>query len=91
MLMPALSVTAIGVIAAVVAITRHRPPVAALVHALVGAWLGFLAGAVAGVLLDIALQTGIFVPILGHAVAAAGAILAVTRTRPVPATIDQPE
>jgi hypothetical protein len=47
----------------------------------VGAWIGFIAGALVGVIIDVILQTGTYVAIIGHVAAAAGALVALTRFR----------
>jgi hypothetical protein len=91
MLMPALSVTGIGIAIAVMAIIRGKPATGALLRGLLGAWLGFVAGAVPGVLLDIVLTNGVYVALLGHVGAAAGAIVAITQSRAVAATRRRPE
>jgi hypothetical protein len=86
MLMPGLSVTAIGIAVAVVAIIRGMPATGALLRGLVGGWLGFLVGAVPGVLLDVLLADGVYVAVLGHLGAAGGAAVAVVRApAPTPA------
>ncbi|MDA3648833.1 hypothetical protein LZ318_06085 [Saccharopolyspora indica] len=77
MLMPLLSVTAIGLVTAVlVVITRHAPPVRALLLGLVGAWAGFAGGAVVGVVVDVIAGTGWMVALAGHVVAVIGAAAA---------------
>lgn len=78
MVMPALSVTAIGIVVAVVAMFGKKPPMATLLRAFVGAWLGFLVGAVPGVVADVISGSGIYVAVVGHIGAAAGALVAVT-------------
>lgn len=78
MVMPALSVTAIAIVVAVVAILRKRPTAATALRAFVGAWVGFVAGAVPGVIADILSGSGGYVAVLGHAGAAVGAVVAVT-------------
>lgn len=70
MLMPTLSVTAIGVLIAVVGIFLARPPKRALLHGLIGAWLGFLAGAALGVAIDVVLGEGVYLALFGHVAAA---------------------
>lgn len=86
MLMPTLSVTAIGVLAGLVAIGLRRRPASALLRGLLGAWLGFLAGAVVGGAADVLAGTGGLLALVGHLGAVAGAAAAVTRARPaVPA------
>jgi hypothetical protein len=49
-----------------------------------GAWIGFLTGALIGVTFDVVLGEGIFVAIIGHAVAGIGAIVDLRRLRPSP-------
>lgn len=77
MLMPALSVTLIGIAVAMVGMARRRPRPAMLRRGLVGAWLGFLVGAMPGVLLDVILADGVYLPLFGHVAALAGAAIAV--------------
>lgn len=84
MLMPAVSVTFIGLMAGLLAMaltTRHRPR-AKLLTAVAGAWAGFAAGALPGISLDVAAGTGIFLPVVGHAGAAAGAAVALMKFGP---------
>lgn len=81
MMMPALSVTFIGLMVALTvvgarAVRRRRPAVpfsgrwlVVAVGAVAGAWAGFVAGALAGVVLDVTTGSGMFVALLGHAVA----------------------
>lgn len=78
MLMPALSVTLIGIVVGAAAIVARKRPKAALGRAFVGAWLGFVAGAVPGVIADILSGSGAYVAVLGHAGAAVGAVVALT-------------
>lgn len=85
MLMPTLSVTGIGVLAALVAIGRGAPTPNALLRGLLGAWLGFLAGALPGVLIDVIVGDGIYVALLGHAGAAIGALVGLRRALRLPA------
>lgn len=78
MLMPVLSVTLIGIAAAVAAAVRwQRPFFVSVTLGFAGAWVGFLAGALVGVAIDALLSIGVFVAIIGHAAAAAGAFFAV--------------
>ncbi|MFC7406039.1 hypothetical protein [Georgenia alba] len=86
MLMPTLSVTAIGLVVAAVWMIRGRPATATLLKGLVGAWLGFLAGALVGVVFDVVLLDGIYVALFGHAFAVVGAVLVVIRR---PAVTDE--
>lgn len=80
MLFPAVSVTVIGLVVGLIAMvaTDHRPA-PAIARGVAGAWLGFAAGALAGVAIDVVLGDGIFVAIVGHALAVAGAIVALRR------------
>jgi hypothetical protein len=80
MLLPTVSVTVIGLLAGLLALLlgRYRPG-PALVLGVVGAWIGFIAGALGGVIIDLILQTGTNVAIIGHTAAAAGAFVALTR------------
>jgi hypothetical protein len=80
MVFPAVSVTVIGLLAAVVAILLGGRPRPSLTRGLLGAWVGFIAGAVAGLLLDAILQTGVYLAVIGHLAAALGALVAVTRS-----------
>jgi hypothetical protein len=79
MLMPALSVTLIGLAIAAAGIITHRPVLPALLRGLVGAWLGFLLGGLIGLVLDVVLTDGVFVALLGHIGAAATAAVVVAR------------
>jgi uncharacterized membrane protein YeaQ/YmgE (transglycosylase-associated protein family) len=83
MLMPAASVTLIGLVAGLIGylITRNRL-VPAFGLGVVGAWVGFAAGALIGVIVDVVLGEGMFVAIIGHAVAGIGAIAVLRRFRP---------
>jgi hypothetical protein len=85
MLMPALSVTAIAVVVGLVVGGVRGQLLSTLVWSVGGAWVGFLAGALVGVAIDVAVRAGQGVLIIGHLAAAAGAVLAVTRSRPSPA------
>ena len=84
MLMPTVSVTLIGIAVAIVGIAQGRPSGATLRHSLVGAWLGFVVGALPGLVLDIILTDGVFLPLLGHVAALAGAAIAVREPRSSP-------
>ena len=77
MLLPTASVTLIGLIVGVAGylMTRHRPA-ATLGIGVAGAWIGFLAGALVGVVIDLVLRDGVYVAIIGHVVAIAGAATA---------------
>jgi hypothetical protein len=80
MLLPTVSVTVIGLLAGLLALLlgRYRPG-PALVLGVVGAWIGSIAGALVGVIIDVMLQTGTYVAVIGHAAATAGAFVALTR------------
>lgn len=80
MVFPTLSVTVIGLVAGLLALRFSREPRwRTFAHGLVGAWAGFLAGAVIGVTIDVVLQSGELVALLGHMGAVLFAYLAVTR------------
>lgn len=83
MLMPTLSVTAIGVLVAVAAMTiRRSSPGHAFLLGVVGAWIGFALGAVAGMLVDVVAGTGWVLALSGHVAACAVAVgLAFSRRR----------
>jgi uncharacterized membrane protein YeaQ/YmgE (transglycosylase-associated protein family) len=78
MLMPAISVTLIGIVAAAAAAVKwQRPFFVSVTLGFVGAWAGFMLGALVGVVIDVLFSTGIFVALIGHAAAVAGAFFAV--------------
>lgn len=79
MLMPALSVTVIGIAIAVLAIMRGKGATGALLSGVLGAWLGFIVGAIPGLVLDVVLGDGRFLALLGHIGAVGGALVAVMR------------
>jgi hypothetical protein len=80
MLLPTMSVTIIGLLAGVLAMLAGRSrPGPSLARGLAGAWIGFIAGALVGVIIDVILQTGIYVAMIGHGAAALGAFVALTR------------
>jgi len=82
MVLPTVSVTVIGLIAGLIAVVGRRSrPARALLLGVVGAWAGFGVGAIIGVVIDIVVQTGIYVAIVGHLVAVVGAVVALTRFR----------
>lgn len=82
MILPTLSVTVIGLIGAAVCVAmRMQSPTSALVRGLAGAWGGFVCGALLGVLIDVVVQTGIWLAIIGHLAALAGTVFAI-RIRP---------
>lgn len=73
MLMPSLSVTAIGlVIGAVWHLFRQVDH--ALWRGFFGAWAGFATAGLIGLILDVSTGTGHWVPLLGHIGAGAGAL-----------------
>jgi hypothetical protein len=75
MIMPLLSVSLIGAVAALLAVALARYPGAtAVARGLTGAWLGFLAGALVGGTLDVLTRNGGFIALVGHLGAAAGTI-----------------
>lgn len=71
MLMPFLSVTAIGLLAGV---AGHlvRDGDHAVLRGFFGAWAGFAAGGLVGLVLDVTTQSGQWVPVLGHLGAVVG-------------------
>ena len=80
MLMPLVSVTSIGLVAAAVALLLGRRTVlGAGLRGLLGAWGGFVLGAVAGVLVDVLAGNGVYLPIVGHFGAVVGAAWALSR------------
>jgi hypothetical protein len=84
MLMPALSVTAIGLLVTVVLIAAQwlpsaRAALGAVAGAVAGAWAGYILGALAGAALDAATGNGYFLALLGHAAAIPGALVGVRR------------
>jgi hypothetical protein len=76
MVFPTVSVTVIGLLAAILAILLGGRPGPSLIRGFLGAWIGFTAGAVAGVLIDAILQTGVYLAVIGHVAAALGALVA---------------
>ena len=88
MLMPALSVTLIGLVVGVVAGLAGGRPGKAIGRGLIGAWIGFALGAVAGLVVDLAVQTGYGVAIAGHISALARAIVALRVGGPVARRVD---
>lgn len=75
MVMPALSVTMIGLVGAAVGALSGRWPLgSALGRGIVGAWVGFGVGAVIGIVIDVAFGEGVFVAIVGHGAAIIGAV-----------------
>jgi cell shape-determining protein MreD len=81
MLMPALSVTALGVIAAAaVSVHLRSAHVRVFAAGFLGSWAGFLCGAVAGLLVDVLTGGGVFLAVFGHTAALVGAVAAARRT-----------
>lgn len=74
MVMPFLTVTAIGVLIGGAGYVIRRGE-HALWRGFFGAWAGFATGATAGLLLDVATGSGHWVPLLGHVTAVAAAVL----------------
>lgn len=81
MLMPGVSVTAIGLAIAAIAIARGGPTLPALLRGLIGAWVGFAGLALIGLAIDVILFDGAYVAVLGHIGAAISAAIAVSRVR----------
>jgi hypothetical protein len=81
MLMPALSVTAIGLAVGMSAWVVRGGFVNLVSGSLVGAWLGFLVGAFVGVVIDVIARSGEGVVIVGHLAAAVGAIVVTVRAQ----------
>jgi hypothetical protein len=80
MLLPTVSVTAIGLLAGLLATLLGRRPGPSLTRGFLGAWIGFVAGAILGVFIDVVLQTGGYLAVIGHIAAALGALVALTRS-----------
>jgi hypothetical protein len=77
MLLPTVSVTVIGLIAGLLVVFMGaRRPARALLLGVVGAWAGFVVGAIIGVAIDVVVQTGIYLAIMGHLTAVVGAVVA---------------
>lgn len=82
MLLPTLSVTAIGLVVGLVgAIGLRRLSLGCVGWSLAGAWAGFLAGGVPGVLVDVVLGTGVWLAVIGHGGAVVGAVFALRHAR----------
>ena len=80
MLFPTLSVTVIGLLVSLVALLKGAPRSwRSLALGVVGTWMGFIVGGIVGVTVDVILATGIYVAIVGHLAAAAGAFLTLAR------------
>ena len=83
---PTLSVTAIGFVVGLGAMLSRRATGRSFLAALVGAWVGFAVGALLGGALDVMFGTGIWVAIIGHAIAVAGALASVLLLDRVPSS-----
>lgn len=82
MIFPFLSVSVIGLIAGTGWFWAKGQSLGAYLGlALAGAWVGFVAGALVGVTVDVVTAQGVYVAIVGHAVAVAGAGLLPRRLR----------
>ena len=82
MLLPTVSVTVIGLIAGLLVVFMGaRRPARALLLGVVGAWAGFVVGAIIGVAIDVVVQSGIYLAIVGHLMAVVGSVVALTRFR----------
>jgi hypothetical protein len=73
MLMPFLSVTAIGLVVGTAGLVL-RGGNHALLRAFLGSWAGFAAAALVGLILDVTTRSGHWVPLLGHLGALAGSL-----------------
>lgn len=74
MLMPALSVTAIGLIVGLVMWVVRGRFTGPVVSSILGAWAGFLVGAPFGILLDVVGRTGDRFVVVSHLAAVLGAV-----------------
>ena len=83
MLLPTVSVSVIGLIAGllVVVMGARSGAARALLLGVVGAWAGFVVGAIIGVAIDVVVQSGIYLAIVGHLMAVVGSVVALTRFR----------
>ncbi len=81
MLVPGLTVTAIGLVVAVAAgvVLGHGSVARSVVGGLIGSWLGFAAGVGIAWLVDSALPAAYYGTMFGHALAVLGALGFVTR------------
>lgn len=80
MLLPAVSVTLIGLVAGLIfTLLRRSKPLVMLLLGVAGAWVGFLVGAVFGIAIDVISQSGVFVAILGHLMAIPGSLVSLMR------------
>lgn len=77
MLMPWVSVSAIGLLVGLVGAVRGNARLKSLTGGFAGAWLGFAVGALAGLTFDVWAQTGTTLAMAGHVGAAAAATTAV--------------
>lgn len=82
MLMPALSVTVIGLFVGVLAGLVSGSVARATARGLVGAWLGFLAGGLVGLVIDVTTASGGALAVLGHTGALIGALVLANRRAP---------
>lgn len=73
MVMPVLSVTAIGLLVGLIGGVYRSNAGQGLIRGVIGAWVGFAAGAIPGVILDVSTAGGSWLPWLGHAGALVGA------------------
>ena len=82
MLLPAVSVTVIGLIAGLLfIIVGEKRLMYTLPRGIAGAWIGFIMGTILGVIIDVIAQTGIFLGIMGHLMAVFGSIATLNRFR----------
>ena len=82
MLLPAVSVTFIGVIAGLIFVILRRKRLRfTLPRGIFGAWIGFIMGTILGVIIDVIAQTGIFLGIMGHLMAVFGSSATLNRFR----------
>lgn len=80
MLMPTLSVTVLGLVAAAIVCAGGRAvPVRAFAGGVAGAWAGFLCGALAGLVIDIVTGRGVLLAVLGHGAALVGGLIGAGR------------
>lgn len=76
---PTLSVTVIGLLIGAAAFLLRVRQWFSMLSGLAGAWVGFGLGAVVGVTIDAVFATGIWLAVVGHAMAVLGALVAATR------------
>lgn len=79
MLLPAVSVTVIGLTAGLIFVILRKDNSGAP-RGIAGAWVGFIIGAIFGVIVDVIAQTGIFLGIVGHLMAVFGSFVALYRS-----------